>query len=138
MRSATWPSVTAAASGPSSSAAQCREGWHLETEPAITPDDPDDVQLTWITHRAETQHKRDHAEEAGQDTAELDELNAELDEEITRSGLRGNVLAGRPGGIVPPGADRTPPTCPGVPSTPGRSARPTPRRAGRSFARPCS
>jgi hypothetical protein len=76
-------------------AAQCREGWHLETEPLITPDDPDDVQLTWVTHRAETQHKRDQADAAGQDTAELDELNAELDEEITRSGVRGNVLPNR-------------------------------------------
>jgi hypothetical protein len=28
-------------------AAQCREGWHLEAEPAITPDDPDDEQLMW-------------------------------------------------------------------------------------------
>ena len=34
-------------------AAQCREGWHLETEPVIAPDDPDDVQLMWVEHRAE-------------------------------------------------------------------------------------
>ena len=54
------------------------------------------MQLTWVTHRAETQHKRDQADAAGQDTAELDELNAELDEEITRSGVRGNVLPKRP------------------------------------------
>src|SRR5450755_2186997 len=77
-------------------AAQCREGWHLETEPAITPDDPDDVQLMWVEHRAETQQHRDQAEAAGQDTSELDELAGELDEEITRSGVRGNVLPGRP------------------------------------------
>jgi hypothetical protein len=76
-------------------AAQCREGWHLETEPVITPDDPDDVQLNWVTHRAETQQQRDQADAAGQDTAELDELNGELDEEITRSGVRGNVLPKR-------------------------------------------
>jgi hypothetical protein len=76
-------------------AAQCREGWHLETEPVIDPDAPDDVQLTWVTHRAETQHQRDQADAAGQDTAELDELNAELDEEIARSGVRGNVLPKR-------------------------------------------
>jgi hypothetical protein len=77
-------------------AVQCREGWHLETEPVITPDDPDDVQLMWVEHRAETQQQRDQAEAAGQDTAELDELSAELDEEISRSGIRGNVLPGRP------------------------------------------
>jgi len=77
-------------------AAQCREGWHLETEPVITPDDPDDVQLMWVEHRAETQQQRDQAEAAGQDTGELGELAAELDEEIIRSGVRGNVLPGRP------------------------------------------
>ncbi|HUZ54418.1 MAG TPA: replication initiator [Streptosporangiaceae bacterium] len=77
-------------------AAQCREGWHLEAEPVITPDDPDDVQLMWVEHRAETQQHRDHAEAAGQDTSELDELAGELDEEITRSGVRGNVLPKRP------------------------------------------
>src|ERR1035437_8810296 len=27
-------------------AVQCREGWHLDAEPTIEPDDPDDVQLT--------------------------------------------------------------------------------------------
>jgi hypothetical protein len=77
-------------------AAQCREGWHLDTEPAITPDDPDEVQRMWVEKRAETQQHRDHAEQAGQDTSELDELTAGLDEEITRSGIRGNVLPARP------------------------------------------
>jgi hypothetical protein len=77
-------------------AAQCREGWHLDTEPVVTPDDPDDEQRMWVEHRAETQRYRDQAHEAGQDTAELDELSAELDEQITRSGVRGNVLPARP------------------------------------------
>jgi hypothetical protein len=76
-------------------ATQCREGWHLDTEPVITPDPADDEQRMWVEHRAETQQHRDHAQAAGQDTAELDELTAELDEEITRSGLRGNVLPDR-------------------------------------------
>jgi hypothetical protein len=76
-------------------AAQCREGWHLDTEPVITPDDPDDVQKMWVEHRADTQQHRDHADTAGQDTSGLDELAAELDEEITRSGIRGNVLPAR-------------------------------------------
>ena len=77
---------------------------------------------------------------AGQDTAELDELAAELDEEITRSGLRGNVLPARParGGTARPGAARTPPTCPGGPSPRARSARPTPRRTARLSGRRCS
>src|ERR1700735_5062674 len=74
-------------------AAQCREGCTLEAEPVITPEHPDDVQLMWVEHRAETQQQHDQAEAAGQDTSELDELAAELDEEITRSGIRGNVLS---------------------------------------------
>jgi hypothetical protein len=69
-------------------AAQCREGWHLDTEPTITPEDPDDVQRMWVEKRAETQQHRDDADTAGQDTGDLDE-------EITRSGIRGNVLPAR-------------------------------------------
>src|ERR1700733_7698161 len=72
-------------------AAQCREGWHLEAEPTVIPDPADEVQRMWVEHRADTQHERDHAHAAGADTEELDELAADLDEEITRSGVRGNV-----------------------------------------------
>src|ERR1035438_10456 len=77
-------------------AAQCREGWHLETEPILQADDPDDEQLMWVEKRAEAQQWRDHAQAAGQDTAEDDALIGDLDEEITRSGVRGNVLPSRP------------------------------------------
>jgi hypothetical protein len=73
-------------------AAQCREGWHLDDEPVTEPDEPDDVQRMWVEKRAETQAERDHAEAAGEDTGELDELTGELDEEITRSGVRGKVM----------------------------------------------
>src|SRR5712691_4680543 len=45
-------------------AAQCREGWHLEVEPAITPDEPDDEQQMWIEHRAEAQQHCDQAHQA--------------------------------------------------------------------------
>ena len=77
-------------------AAQCREGWHLDTEPVDHPRRPDDVQRTWVEHRADAQQMHDQAEAAGQrHAAELDELAAELDEEITRSGVRGNVLPKR-------------------------------------------
>lgn len=34
-------------------AVQCREGWHLDTEPAITPDPADPEQRMWITERAD-------------------------------------------------------------------------------------
>jgi hypothetical protein len=78
-------------------AVQCREGWHLEAEPAIEPDDPDDVQLMWTGLRGEAQKRRDHGHATGQDTTEDDALIGDLDEEITRSGIRGNVLPARPG-----------------------------------------
>jgi hypothetical protein len=73
-------------------AAQCREGWHLDHEPIVQADEPDDVQRMWVETRAEHQAARDRAQAAGQDTTELDELNADLDEEITGSGVRGKVM----------------------------------------------
>jgi hypothetical protein len=79
-------------------AAQCREGWHLDTEPIPEPPPPDDVQAMWVEHRAQAQAARDHAAQAGQDTAELDELIGDLDREIRRSGLRGKAA---PGGTRP-------------------------------------
>jgi hypothetical protein len=45
--------------------------------------------------RAEAQSERDQAHAAGEETGELDALNGELDEEITRSGVRGKVLPAR-------------------------------------------
>ncbi len=73
-------------------ATQCREGWHLDHEPISEPDMPDDVQRMWVEKRAETQHQRDQAKAAGHDTTELEGLTGELDEEITRSGVRGKVM----------------------------------------------
>jgi hypothetical protein len=79
--------------------AQCREGWHLDHEPVAEPDDPDGEQRMWIEKRADTeaerdhaQAERDHAQAAGDDTVELDAVNAGLDEQITRSGMRGKVM----------------------------------------------
>src|SRR5450756_846597 len=39
-------------------AAQCREGWHLDEEPVIEPDDPTDEQSWWIEKRADAQAMR--------------------------------------------------------------------------------
>jgi hypothetical protein len=72
-------------------AAQCREGWHLDTEPIPDPPPPDEVQAMWVEHRAQAQADRDHAAQAGEDTGELDELITDLDTEIRRSGLRGQA-----------------------------------------------
>ena len=76
-------------------AAQCREGWHLDTEPVIDPDPATEDQKWWVEKRAEAQVMRDDAAIAGEDLTDLDALNTELDEEITEAGMRGNVLPAR-------------------------------------------
>jgi hypothetical protein len=77
-------------------ATQCREGWHLEDEPAITPSPATDDQKSLITLRAEAQQHRDHAEAAGTDTTGFDELITELDDQITGTGIRGKAAPGKP------------------------------------------
>ena len=72
-------------------AIQCREGWHLEAEPDLTPAPPNDGQQFWLTLRAEAQVRRDHAADAGEDTADLDGVIEELDAELTAAGLRGTL-----------------------------------------------
>ncbi|GAA2895042.1 hypothetical protein HD593_011498 [Nonomuraea rubra] len=72
--------------------AQCREGWHLDHEPAITPDEPNDEQRWLIEFRADMQARRDAAEQAGEDTTDLDAVLSGLDDEINAAGMRGNVL----------------------------------------------
>jgi hypothetical protein len=71
--------------------AQCREGWHLDHEPAIRPDEPTDEQRWLIEFRADMHAKRDSAEQAGQDTTDLDAVISGLDEEINAAGMRGTV-----------------------------------------------
>jgi hypothetical protein len=77
-------------------AAQCREGWHLNHEPVTEPDAPTEIQRWWVEQRADVQAERDHAEQTGQDTADLDAAIPELDGEINQAGMRGNVLPARP------------------------------------------
>ena len=77
-------------------AAQCREGWHLEDEPDLTPDPATDDQQWWVTLRSDAQQSRDQAAAAGQDTADFDELIGELDAEITRPASAGKSAPGKP------------------------------------------
>jgi hypothetical protein len=77
-------------------AAQCREGWHLEDEPDMTPGPATDDQKWWMTQRAEAQQVRDLISAAGDDTADLDELITELDDQITSSGIRGKAAPAKP------------------------------------------
>ncbi|MCG5219734.1 helitron helicase-like domain-containing protein [Streptosporangium sp. KLBMP 9127] len=72
--------------------AQCREGWHLEAEPAVTPDEPNEDQRWLIEFRSDVQAQRDEAASAGEDTADLDAAVVGIDEEISEAGMRGNVL----------------------------------------------
>ncbi len=77
-------------------AAQCREGWHLEDEPDLAPDPATEDQKFWVGKRAEAQQFRDQAANTGQDTTDLDELLRELDDEITKAGMRGKVAPAKP------------------------------------------
>jgi hypothetical protein len=77
-------------------AAQCREGWHLEDEPDLTPGPATEDQQWWVVLRAEAQQQRDTAAAAGQDTTHYDALLIELDEEIAQAGIRGKVNPDRP------------------------------------------
>ncbi|GIH65426.1 replication initiator [Microbispora siamensis] len=72
--------------------AQCREGWHLEAEPVNLPDNADEYQRHLVELRADAQAWRDEVEKAGGDTTDLDAAIVELDEEINRAGMRGNVV----------------------------------------------
>jgi Replication initiator protein, pSAM2 len=120
-------------------AVQCREGWHLEDEPDPTPDPATDDQQWWVMLRAEAQQSRDQAAEHDQDTAAFDALIAELDEEITKSGIRGKVAPDKPARRHRSTRRRQDtPTCRAGRSARARSARPTPRRTARPSARPCS
>jgi len=77
-------------------AAQCREGWHLDHEPVVDPDPATEDQRALITGRAEAQEVRDLLADAGLDPTDLDERIGELDQQVNKAGMRGNVLAARP------------------------------------------
>jgi hypothetical protein len=76
-------------------AAQCREGWHLDQEPVIEPDQPTDGQAWLVQVRADAQAARDKAEEHGEDITGWDDELADLDEQINDAGMRGKVAPTR-------------------------------------------
>src|ERR1700761_5976978 len=130
-------------------AAQCREGWHLESEPVTDPAPAREDQRWWIEQRADAQKLRDQTEQVGQDTTDLDELTAELDEEITNAGIRGKVLPARPARrhrstrprqdtpappARPAGRHRYPPRPRAPPPPPRRKV--TPRTVGKTYTAP--
>ncbi|WP_046469411.1 replication initiator [Allosalinactinospora lopnorensis] len=77
---------------------QCEEGWHLAEEPVTAPDEPSEVQRSWVEQRAMVTAQRDRLAESGAaeptELAALDAAIADLDAEISASGLRGSVAPG--------------------------------------------
>lgn len=71
--------------------AQCREGWHLETEPVFDADEPNRGQRELAALRADLTAGRDTAVSAGEDAAEWDETISEIDRQLVRAGVRGNI-----------------------------------------------
>src|SRR5215471_3373460 len=76
---------------------QCRDGWHLEDEPTTPPPRPDDWQTWLLEQRADLQQHRDESAALGEDTGDLDELIAELDAELVKTGIRGTPDPGNSG-----------------------------------------
>jgi hypothetical protein len=109
-------------------AAQCREGWHLEDEPAADPRPPDDYQKWLIETLADLQSGSDQPPAADQDTIGLDDLIDALEEELAATGVRGhpdpsNKKDGgsRPGDRRRPRRHRSTRRRQGVPDLPGRT-----------------
>jgi hypothetical protein len=71
---------------------QCRDGWHRDDEPLPAPQ-PDSEQVAMLLLRADFEHARADCLARGlwDQIAELDEGIAELDRQMTASGLRGHI-----------------------------------------------
>jgi hypothetical protein len=72
---------------------QCREGWHLDTDPLPDADDPNDTQVGLVFERADITAARDDArDQDDEDTATVCvETLGEVDAEIRLAGVRGDV-----------------------------------------------
>jgi hypothetical protein len=90
-------------------AAQCREGWHLEDEPAAEPRPPDDYQKWLIETLADLQADSDQAEARHDGTTGLDELVNAIQEELAATGVRGHPdpSSNNDGGSGPGGRKRS-------------------------------
>ncbi|MFV2195550.1 replication initiator [Nocardiopsis sp. LOL_012] len=118
---------------------QCEEGWHLAEDPVVDPDPPTQTQRDWVQQRAIVTAQRDRIAAAGdasdEDLFRLDAAIADLDEEITASGLRGSVTrsGSSPSGATPRRV-RSTRRRQDVPDLPKRAMRPT--TVGRSYTDP--
>ncbi|WP_368671131.1 replication initiator [Frankia sp. BMG5.23] len=75
--------------------AQCKTGWHLDTEPLPDPDPPTDDMKTLATFRADLEVVREQAEAENDPTgvAEIDELIGQVDAELSALGVRGKAAS---------------------------------------------
>ncbi|WP_245651711.1 replication initiator [Streptosporangium amethystogenes] len=73
-------------------AVQCREGWHMEAEPVRAPAEATEEQRRLVMVRAQWEAWRAEAAELGESTDAIGLAIADLDAEIERSGLGGDVL----------------------------------------------
>jgi hypothetical protein len=73
--------------------AQIGEGWHLDREPTIRPDNPGEDVLALVRLRAQFEYARDGAERAAQwdQVAEVDAAIAQLDDALSECSLRGHL-----------------------------------------------
>jgi len=76
-------------------ATQCREGWHMDAERVIEPDQPTGSNGGG-PRRADAQAIRDQAERDGDDTSVLDEPASANSTTTSPKRHRGNVLPNRP------------------------------------------
>ena len=72
---------------------QCREGWHLDTEPDLAPDEATADQAALITYRALLEEAHADATRAGDsdDVAELNAAITAVDEDMTAAAMRGRL-----------------------------------------------
>ncbi|WP_224393031.1 replication initiator [Pseudonocardia sp. ICBG1293] len=72
---------------------QCREGWHLSTEPAVTPADPTTAQKELMAARADFHVAYTDSLAAGDDAecAEIREIVEDIDTELRALGVRGRL-----------------------------------------------
>ncbi|MFE6308819.1 replication initiator [Nocardiopsis sp. NPDC057823] len=119
---------------------QCEEGWHLDTEPVVQPDPPTDTQRAWVEQRAMVTAERDRLASTGaasvEDLAALDAAIADLDEEITASGLRGSVTRSSDTATTKPRRVRSTKRRQDAPDLPKRPM--TRKTVGRAYTDPAS
>ena len=111
-------------------AAQCREGWHLDHEPIAQADEPDDEQRMWVetARRGPGRPRPGRRGRAGHRRAGRADRRPGRGDHPLRGARQGHCPPSRPAVTGPPGAARTPRTCPG--------ARSTPRTVGKTYTAP--